>query len=498
MDKVLDMVKDGDKRSLIMKSCGILFLSMMVISHFGGRGKFNRAPTLIEASIRALKSRGLFSTLLIASLSSLFLRKYFKLNPTWTLPSFFIALWSIIYRLRVVELPTVWYRRTYFNTTVVEKSILTKEYYYPIPWAFNRHGQTITCFVLSHLEWMLVENIIYEREEIPCWDAPNVQHLDWATINDTSKHSINHGYGEKAWDTPILFCVYGLGNDRDIHYIKRCARHFLNKGWRVVIWSNWRFDFEDSRDMHIALEHIQQKYPAAPITAMGWSAGGYPLIRYLQKAKASTPLVAAVTQGACFDFEQAVKDVTNNEMPTYRVFLLIQVKICAWRHLENDKHIPPEKKDALYKMVREELDPLRIYNQLHEAITPRSNEENPRKAPLALSYLSHSLQMSDNPDWVVRTEESSLYKDKAINHMEDISITTLMLHTEDDPVVSSEHIDWTKMEKNRHIIVGHTIRGGHCSWYEGLLPFGDTFGDRVAASFLSSVLETHAQSHFFL
>src|SRR5262249_36537566 len=75
---------------------------------------------------------------------------------------------------------------------------------------------------------------------------------------------------------------------------------------------------------------------------------------------------------------------------------------------------------------------------------------------------------------------------------------TLILHAEDDPVVTSQHVDWRKVEQNRHILVGHTKRGGHCAWYEGVTPFGNTWGDRVSVNFISAVLETHSQTSFFL
>lgn len=43
-----------------------------------------------------------------------------------------------------------------------------------------------------------------------------------------------------------------------------------------------------------------------------------------------------------------------------------------------------------------------------------------------------------------------------------------------------------------------TRRGGHCSWYEGILPFGATWADRVSSNFISAVLETHSQTHFLI
>lgn len=54
-----------------------------------------------------------------------------------------------------------------------------------------------------------------------------------------------------------------------------------------------------------------------------------------------------------------------------------------------------------------------------------------------------------------------------------------------------KQVDWKKVEKSPNVIVVHSHRGGHCSFYENLLPFGNTYGDRVTLAFVSAVAETH-------
>lgn len=87
------------------------------------------------------------------------------------------------------------------------------------------------------------------------------------------------------------------------------------------------------------INHIHRENPQAPIIAVAYSAGGHILLRYLQvfvtlcmisaaisclfpflqEVGKATPLVAAITVSACLDFEQAVKDVKENENITYKV-----------------------------------------------------------------------------------------------------------------------------------------------------------------------------------
>ena len=98
----------------------------------------------------------------------------------------------------------------------------------------HRHAQTISLYALSSLEWIWAEPIRYTREEIPAFDAPNVLYLDWARVGDKAKHKITHQQGN---DAPVILLVHGLGDDREIPYMKRCIRLCLQRGWRVAVHS---------------------------------------------------------------------------------------------------------------------------------------------------------------------------------------------------------------------------------------------------------------------
>lgn len=140
---------------------------------------------------------------------------------------------------------------------------------------------------------------------------------------------------------------------------------------------------------------------------------------------------------------------------------------------------------------------MRLYNRFLCIVRPPSSliERPHERHPLGHEgYID--IRKRDYQEACEKT--ASHYTHKAIDHLDSVAVTTLILHAEDDPVVTSQHVDWRKVEQNRHIIVGHTKRGGHCAWYEGFSPFGNTWGDRVAVNFISAVLETHSQTSFFL
>ena len=243
--------------------------------------------------------------------------------------------------------------------------------------------------------------------------------------------------------------------------------------------------------MQTVLDRISNKYPNSPVFACAWSAGAYTLVRYLEKAGADTPLVAAVCQSGCLDFAQAVHDVFSPNIPsTYQPYLALQGRICVHRHLNNDKTLTKEQRDAVYRALGEELHPLRLYDRFLRAIQPPGSDAD---RPDERHHLGHVGTIK--PD---DASGASHYMATAGDHLDKVETTLLLLHAEDDPVVTSEHTNWSRVESNRHVIVAHTQRGGHCSWYESFAPFETTWGDRVALNFFSAVLETHAQTNFFI
>lgn len=379
----------------------------------------------------------------------------------------------------------------------MEKTKILETPYKPVFWAFNRHMQTISLFALSSLEWLWAEPIKYTREEVEAFDAPNVLYLDWAKLGlRANKHKITHEAGS---DTPVVLCIHGLGDDGDIPYVKRFVRLALQRGYRVCVYNYWRYDFEESRDLNTILERIQEKYPTAPIAAVGWSAGVYPLLRYLQKTGTASPLVAAVCQSGCLDFPQAVEDVLGSENATYGIFLTLQSMKCIFRHLNNDKLLSQEQISAVKRAVLEEPgNPMRLYNRFLYIIRPKGTDVNKPEEfhPLGSpAHIDYTLE-GDVQDLV--PAQAAYYTHRAIDHMKEIQVTTLILHAEDDPIVVSGHVDWRKVESNRHVIVAITKRGGHVAWHQGFTPWGDTWSDCVAMNFIGGVLETHNQTHFFV
>jgi hypothetical protein len=90
------------------------------------------------------------------------------------------------------------------------------------------------------------------------------------------------------------------------------------------------------------------------------------------------------------------------------------------------------------------------------------------------------------------------YKEYALHHMAKVTLTTLMIHAEDDPLAPSRLINWEAIADNKNIIVSQTKRGGHVGWIEGWTPFDPAWHDKLCVMFISAILQSHAQTNFMM
>lgn len=92
--------------------------------------------------------------------------------------AFFVSVWALYCYFRVRERARIHFQRTSWNRMLVEKAMLARRRFSPVPWAFNRHAQSITCFILSMMQWAWQQPPRIERETIAGPDG-NPQHLEW-------------------------------------------------------------------------------------------------------------------------------------------------------------------------------------------------------------------------------------------------------------------------------------------------------------------------------
>lgn len=416
---------------------------------------------------------------------------------------FFCYCWGLYYYFRIREAPLVRFQRTCFNTAVVEKSKITNMIFAPTFWAFNRHAQTGVLFALSHIEWLFHTDLHWQREEIPSsdsftWTNPstgeisrNMLHLDWSTWRDVNENDSEGpaGDGFRATGNPIVVLVHGLGDDVNHPYIRRAARALHRVGWQCCCFSYWRADWYDPSDLIDVVNHISKTNESSPLCVVGWSAGGHMLVRMLQEVGKNTPLVAAISVSGCFDLPKVIDNISQNENPTYRLFLSQQLKVCLQRHMDNDlqftKHLLNRK--TISKFVFQKFgSPMEMYDRFQYCLHRRKSTHSKGGEQ---EYF-HRWEK----DWFIN---SSHYINPS-SRMHQIQVTFLILHADDDPIVHGRQMNWSNLLHNKHIICMHTKRGGHVAHFDQMLPFGDCYSDRVIVNFVSAVLESHSYTRFLV
>ncbi len=317
---------------------------------------------IFRSVLLALRSPRVFNITVTAAALTYLCRRVVRGSKMRSLFGLFFALvWSLYYRYFVRESPKLSYVRTLWNSMIVERARLQKMRFSPSFVMFNRHSQTIICLAMSSLEFLWDHSIEFTREDVPSFDTArngSMQHLDWASYAGGAVEM-------EGSPRPVVVIVHGFGDNRYHPYSQRICRSASQAGWRCVVFSYWRFDFAETRDLRAVLEHVQSRNPLAPIVAVAYSAGGHLLLKYLQDAGKKTPLVAAISCSGCFDLENCVKNIAENENPTYLMYLNEQALVCARRHMDNDGAVKrsPALRRRLERVLDEERDCKRIYDR---------------------------------------------------------------------------------------------------------------------------------------
>ena len=486
-----------------LSSASLLAVWKMAPSNFRSSTKL----TLRTLYWGLFRSRGLRNIFILAIFVSIASRHLFKgLTRKISFPVSFAIVWYLYYRTFVLSPSKLRCQRTFFNIQVIEKAQLATTKFQPTPWGFNRHSQTILLYMLSHIELWWLNPLRYTKELVSCSGPCTPQELYWVELDNeplgarnplldssrgdevfvdskgTSSDEADESDGvivdPEYMNEPILLLIHGLGNDRHHIALQRYSRAAREAGWRVVIWEYTATSVTDTDGLRAVINHIAARYPSSPLCAIAWSLGSLYLIKYLTEVGKNTPLVCAVTVSGCLSLLETGEATRDNENVAYWYILASATKNALRRYLNCVTHLSEQIRAKLTKCIENEGDPLRMYDYFQ-------------------FYTGSNAQRYDRPYVYLGPTKShyeSLYKD-----IHKIGITTLVLHSSDDPMVSNSIFNVTELARaSKYIISLNTKRGGHIAFYEGLFPFGKTWDLRVSMQFISAVIESLAQVNHIL
>jgi len=268
----------------------------------------------------------------------------------------------------------------------------------------------------------------------------------------------------------VVVLLPGLNNDSRTSFVQSSMRHFRHEGFQAVAL-NYRGlagqELKTSkvgcadcwRDMPEVEEHLGKVCAGAEFSAVGFSMGGVILLRHLGEMGAKTLFSSAVTVASPVDVPAVIssfnssmrKRLTNFIMTTgVKLLMLGELRRSKFRQLVDMKKLLSAR--GIAEIDQAAICPLHGYataSEYHEAISPRP-------------------------------------------HLSKIAIPTLLVHAEDDPVISYSTMPFQDLRRNPKLYVAVTKRGGHIGWGSGGLGAG-AWTDSMAAHFMQATSRTRSR-----
>lgn len=318
------------------------------------------------------------------------------------------------------------YAQTPFNEKIIQNcSELQKKKFYPTWYLSPSLFQAVYGAVFDH--HLTFE---YKREILKFEDGGDAA-LDWGPIRPECDKE----------DQKILFVLHGLSGGADCIYMKQAVDAGRQNGFRTVAFSFRGLtnnpiktpefhDLTDLSDIVIAIKHIKQKYPNAPIYGLGISFGGNLLLKYAGDQKDECLFNSIVTVANPFNLSTCAEMIHKPKRFIYHNRLL----------------------SSFLAIIRENEHMLRKNPKINvdEILASKTIREYDERFSIKLNGY---------------TLEEYYAKAGCENYVKDVKIPMLCVNSLDDPISEKYVIPWKKLHDNPNFIMLATQKGGHVDFF---------------------------------
>lgn len=324
--------------------------------------------------------------------------------------------------------------------------MIKKSTFKPAWWLPNPHLQTIWSPMFRKQPQIKTR---HERLELPDGDFID---LNW--------------FGKDVG--PIVVLLHGLGGSINSHYVKGMLRAVAEKGWRGVFMHFRGCGAELNRlprhhhsgetsDLDYVIKRIHQREPGVPMAAIGFSVGGNVLLKWLGETGINNPLKGAVAVSVPFELLNSANHVNTGMARIYQWWIIKDVRAALAKKIKLMK-FPVE-------INADEVNAIRSFWDLDDQIT----------APL------HGF--ADVYDYYLRASSRQ--------YLKDIAVPTLMLHSSDDPFMTSD-IMVRPDELSPQLTFELSQAGGHVGFVSGSLPWkAEYWLERRVPEYLQQVFKSN-------
>ncbi|CAH1776076.1 unnamed protein product, partial [Owenia fusiformis] len=377
---------------------------------------------------------------------------YFKKYPSLPLFCGFGVAYISYYLFHVAKKPLVACGDSKLKAFLMTHCPILHEKFWPTLWCFESRGQTI---LRSLMKSNPVINYASEILETP--DGGMIK-LDWME-NDNSET-----YCDKN-TRPTVIVLPGLTGSSQESYALHMADEARKKGYRVVVFNNRgmggtklltarTYCAANTEDMATVVDHVNEKYPKAPLVGVGVSLGGMILVNYIGKQGKDCKLHGAMTFSTAFcPFASRV----SLETPVNRYIFN--------HHLTSN----------LLQYVSQ-------YTPLF------NNHVDMKKVAKCKTIYEFDDHFTAKIFGYENAEE--YYHDANLHYKVDkIEIPLLCLNAADDPFSPLHAIPIKEAEKNENVALVVTSHGGHIGFLEGLFPRHTSYMDRMYGQFIDAIFK---------